>query len=46
MAHMHQSRHILDDFAKALEDIAIVEKTAKTEGRSIFIVLAEKNNML
>ena len=42
MAHMHQSRHILDDFAKALEDIAIVEKTAKTEGRSIFIVLAEK----
>lgn len=42
MAHMHQSRHILDDFATALEDIAIVEKTAKTEGRSIFIVLAEK----
>ena len=42
MAHMHQSRHILDDFAAALEDIAIVEKTAKTEGRSIFIVLAEK----
>ena len=31
-----------NDFAKALEDIAIVEKTAKTEGRSIFIVLAEK----
>lgn len=42
MAHMYQSRHILDDFAAALEDIAIVEKTAKTEGRSIFIVLAEK----
>jgi translation initiation factor IF-3 len=42
MAHMQKSRHILDDFAAALEDIALVEKTAKTEGRTLFIVLAEK----
>lgn len=42
MAHMQKSRHILDDFATALEDIAVVEKTAKTEGRTLFIILAEK----
>ena len=42
MAHMQKSRHILDDFAAALEDIALVENTAKTEGRTLFIVLAEK----
>ncbi|MDD2980623.1 MAG: translation initiation factor IF-3 [Hespellia sp.] len=42
MAHMQQSRHILDDFAKLLEDIAVVEKPAKLEGRSISIVLTEK----
>ena len=42
MAHMQKSRHILDDFAAALEEIAMVEKSAKMEGRSIFIVLSEK----
>ncbi|WP_073111976.1 translation initiation factor IF-3 [Hespellia stercorisuis] len=42
MAHMNQSRHILDDFAKALEDIAVVEKPSKLEGRSISMVLTEK----
>ena len=42
MAHMQKSRHILDDFAAALGDIALVVKTAKTEGRTLFIVLAEK----
>ncbi len=42
MAHMQQSRHILDDFAKALEDIASVEKPSKLEGRSISMVLTEK----
>ena len=42
MAHMLSSRHILDDFAKQLEDIAVVEKTPKLEGRSISMVLAER----
>lgn len=42
MAHMHQSRHILDDFAKEMQDIAVVEKPSKIEGRSISMVLTEK----
>ncbi len=42
MAHMSQSRHILDDFAKSLEDVASVEKPAKLEGRSMSMVLTEK----
>jgi translation initiation factor IF-3 len=42
MAHMNSSKHILDDFAEALSDIATVEKAPKVEGRSIGMVLAEK----
>ena len=42
MAHMNQSKYILDDFAEALADVAIVEKAPKVEGRSIGMVLAEK----
>lgn len=42
MAHMHQSRHILDDFAKQLSDIAVIEKHPKLEGRSMSMVLTEK----
>lgn len=42
MAHVQQSKHILDDFAKLLEDIAVVEKPAKLEGRSMSMVLTEK----
>lgn len=44
MAHMASSKHILDDFATALEDVAVVEKPAKVEGRSMTLVLAEKKN--
>ena len=33
MAHMNNSRHILDDFAQSLSDIAVVEKPPKVEGR-------------
>ena len=29
MAHMQQSKHILDDFAQALADVAVIEKPAK-----------------
>ena len=42
MAHMNQSKHILDDFAANLSDVAVVEKAPKIEGRSIGMVLAEK----
>ncbi len=42
MADMQQSKHILDDFAKLLEDVAVVEKPAKLEGRSMSMVLTEK----
>ena len=42
MAHMQSSRHILDDFAEKLADIAVVEKAPKVEGRSMTMFLTEK----
>ena len=42
MAHVQQSKHILDDFAETLADIAVVEKPAKMEGRAMSMVLTEK----
>ena len=42
MAHMNASKHILDDIAENLSDVAVVEKAPKVEGRSIGMVLAEK----
>ena len=42
MAHMQQSKHILDDFAEMLAAVAVVEKPAKLEGRSMSMVLTEK----
>ncbi len=42
MAHMSNSKHILDDFAEKLSDVAVVEKAAKLEGRSMSMILAEK----
>lgn len=42
MAHMNSSKHILDDFAEALADIAVVEKAPKVEGRSMTMFLTEK----
>ncbi len=42
MAHMASGKHILDDFAKMLEEVAVVEKPAKVEGRSMTLVLAQK----
>lgn len=43
MAHMASSKVILDVFAEKLSDIAVVEKPAKLEGRSMQIVLGEKH---
>lgn len=44
MAHVQSSKHILEDFAKALEDIAIVDKPAKMEGRNMAMFLTEKRS--
>ena len=42
MAHAQQSKHILDDFADMLKDVAQVEKPAKLEGRNMSMVLTVK----
>ena len=42
MAHMANSKHILDDFAEALADVATVDKAPKVEGRSMAMFLTEK----
>lgn len=42
MTHMNNSKHILDDFAEALADVAVIEKAPKVEGRSMTMFLAEK----
>ena len=42
MAHMSTSKHILDDFAQMLSDIAVVEKMPKVEGRSMIMFLTVK----
>ena len=42
MAHMANSKHILDDFAEALSDVATVDKAPKVEGRSMAMFLTEK----
>ena len=42
MAHMNNSKHILDDFAQSVADIAVIEKAPKVEGRSMTMFLAGK----
>ncbi len=42
MAHMQASKHILDDVAEMLSDVAVVEKAPKVEGRSMTMFLTEK----
>ena len=42
MAHMNNSKHILDDITQSLSDIAVVEKAPKVEGRSMTMFLTEK----
>ena len=42
LAHVNQSKVILDDFAKELEDIAMIDKPAKFEGRSMIMFLTQK----
>lgn len=42
MAHVNYSRQILDSFCEKLEDIAVVDKRPKMEGRSMVMFLSEK----
>ncbi|MBP5305927.1 MAG: translation initiation factor IF-3 [Lachnospiraceae bacterium] len=42
MAHMNIGREILDSFALKLEDVAVIEKAAKLEGRNMIMFLTEK----
>ena len=42
MSHMNNSRHILEEFAEKLSDIAVVDKPSKVEGRSLVMFLSEK----
>lgn len=44
MAHMSKSKYILDDFAQALSDIAVVDKPSKVEGRSMVMFLSAKSS--
>ncbi len=42
LAHVNDSKVILDDFAKQLEDVAVIDKPAKFEGRSMIMFLTQK----
>ena len=42
MAHVSSSAHVLDDFAAMLEDVAVVSKAAKLEGRNMTMFLEKK----
>ena len=42
MADIDSSKHILEDFAEKLSDIAVVDKAPKLEGRSMTMFLTEK----
>ena len=42
MAHMGISKQILDDFYSKVEDVAVIEKPAKLEGRNMIMFLGEK----
>lgn len=42
LAHAEQTKGILDEFAEQLSDIAVVDKPAKFEGRSMIMFLTQK----
>lgn len=42
LAHTDQGRTVMGEFLDMLEDVAAVEKNAKMEGRSMFMVLTPK----
>ncbi len=42
--NVKMGENILNDFVKELEDVAVVEKAPKLEGKNMFIILAKKAN--
>ena len=42
--NVKMGENVLNDFAKELEDVAVVEKSPKLEGKNMFIILAKKAN--
>lgn len=44
MAHRSSGKEIMDDFFKRVEDIAVVDKPAKMEGRNMVMFLSEKRS--
>ena len=44
MAHVQQTKHILDDFFEKVEDVAVIEKPAKMEGRNMSMVIGQKKD--
>lgn len=42
LAHINYSRQILDNFFEKLQDIAVIDKPAKMEGRTMVMFLSEK----
>ena len=44
MAHINSSKHVLDDFANLLSDVAVIDKAPKLEGRNMTMFLTEKKN--
>ena len=42
MAHVGMGKQILDDFYAKVEDVAVIEKPAKMEGRNMIMFLGEK----
>ena len=44
LAHTAVGKTILEDFAQKLSDIAVIDKSAKLEGKSMVMFLVEKRN--
>ncbi len=44
LAHTASGKVILDDFAEKLSDIAVIDKPAKLEGRSMVMILSQKRS--
>ncbi len=42
--NIKMGENVLKDFAKELEDVAVVEKAPKLEGKNMYIILAKKAN--
>lgn len=42
--NVKMGENVLNDFAKELEDVAVVEKAPKLDGKNMFIILAKKAN--